>query len=353
MRTLARAIRPLVAVSISASLALAACSGGSDDESSGDPTTAASATAPPEPEFWPLTGIEGETGTVAQDHPVLVVKMDNTEASAPQLGLGKADMVVEELVEGGLTRLAAFFYSDLPETVGPVRSMRASDIGIVSPVGASVVTSGAAQVTIDRIKKAGITFYEEGADGFFRDSERSAPYNLFDHLTETAKLAKAEDSAVPDPYLAWATDDAFPAGQPASEIRVPFSQGHRTEWEYDGTHYVNINSNAADDDQFTPDTVLVLRTRIGDAGYPDPAGNPVPETRFTGTGPAMVFHSGSMVRATWTKVSESGELEISTSAGPLPIPAGHTWIELVPKDGDAVTFTGPAAGDAASGSATP
>ncbi len=62
--------------------------------------------------------------------------MDNTDASAPQLGLGSADMVVEELVEGGLTRLAAFFYSELPGDVGPVRSMRASDIGIVSPVDA-------------------------------------------------------------------------------------------------------------------------------------------------------------------------------------------------------------------------
>ncbi len=39
--------------------------------------------------------------------------------------------MVEELVEGGLTRLAVFFYSQVPDNAGPVRSMRASDIGIV------------------------------------------------------------------------------------------------------------------------------------------------------------------------------------------------------------------------------
>ena len=44
----------------------------------------------------------------------MVLKMDNTYASAPQVGLGSADMVVEELVEGGITRLAVIYYSELP-----------------------------------------------------------------------------------------------------------------------------------------------------------------------------------------------------------------------------------------------
>ena len=100
----------------------------------------------------------------------MVTKIDNTASSAPQVGLGKADLVVEELVEGGLTRLAAFYYSELPGEVGPVRSMRASDIGIVSPVDAAVVTSGARRLTIDRIKDAGIQFFTEGATGFSRDT---------------------------------------------------------------------------------------------------------------------------------------------------------------------------------------
>ena len=73
--------------------------------------------------------------------------------------------MVEELVEGGLTQLAAFYYSLLQRTVGPVRSMRASDIGIVAPVAASIVTSAAAPQTIARLEAAGVTFYPEGSDG--------------------------------------------------------------------------------------------------------------------------------------------------------------------------------------------
>ena len=48
----------------------------------------------------PLTGLVVK-GKVP-NHPVLAVKIDNSSNSAPQVGLGSADMVAEELVEGGL-----------------------------------------------------------------------------------------------------------------------------------------------------------------------------------------------------------------------------------------------------------
>ena len=62
----------------------------------------------------------------------------------PQVGLSDADLVTEELVEGGITRLAVSYYQTIPENVGPVRSMRATDIGIVQPLKATLVASGGA-----------------------------------------------------------------------------------------------------------------------------------------------------------------------------------------------------------------
>ena len=46
------------------------------------------------------------------------------------------------------------------------------------------------------------------------------------------------------------------------------------------------------------------------------------------------------MRGTWTKKSRSHPVSLSTAAGPLKVPAGHIWIELVPidKDGGRVTF---------------
>ena len=324
------------AVLLAASLALAGCGG--DDEPSEETPAQQVAGSELVDSTWPLTGlpVTGDESS-AQTHPVLVAKMDNTSSSAPQLGLGSADLVVEELVEGGLTRLAAFYYSDLPERVGPVRSMRASDIGIVSPVDGSMVTSGAAGQTIARIKNAGIPFFQEGAKGIARDSSRSAPYNLFADLGTIAGEAET-DEARPDDYLPWGDAKDLPKGQPAKTVAASFGGGHTTNWTFDGKGYVNQNTYAAQGDEFPADTVLVLRVQVGDAGYRDPAGNPVPETKLTGKGEAMIFHDGRLVRGTWSKDGLDAPLELSTKAGDLVVPAGHTWIELVPAANGDVTF---------------
>jgi DUF3048 family protein len=336
-----RRVQLTTAILATTSLLLVGCGGGGSDSSDGKKPASQKVTssAPVVPATWPLTGLSVPDGEdVAKTRPVLVTKIDNTEASSPQLGLGKADMVVEELVEGGLTRLAAFYYTQLPSKVGPVRSMRASDIGIVSPVKASVVTSGAAGRTIARIKGAGIHFYQEGAAGISRDTSRSAPYNVFANLNTIAKTAK-HAAARPDDYLPWGAEADFPGGQPAVSIRARFGAGHTTEWKYDGKGYVNQNTHAAEGDHFPADTVLVLKVRVGDAGYLDPANNPVPETKFTGRGRALIFHDGKLVRGTWTKTDLTSPIQLSTQAGPLTVPAGHTWVELVPRDTGLVTFT--------------
>ncbi len=328
--------RAVVATLVTASLLLAGCGGGDDEESPNaapsEPASSETTEAPPEPTYWPLTGLE-RTGK-APKHPVIVTKVDNTSSSAPQVGLGSADLVVEELVEGGYTRLAAFYYSQVPANIGPVRSMRASDISIV-PEGATVVTSGAAPVTINRINSAGIPWITEGAAGVYRETSRSAPYNLFARLGEISKRLKADEE--PPPYLPWGTEADLPKGGKARTLTADFG-GHSTTWQFQGGSYVNTNSYAAEGDRFPADSVLVMRVKVGDAGYRDPAGYPVPETKFEGTGAALLFHGGRVVRGTWTKDGLTGAIELSTKNGDLTVPAGHVWVELVPAvDGD-LTF---------------
>jgi hypothetical protein len=333
-----------IALSLSAltatSLLLTACGG----SSSSTPSAGASQSVQGGKtltEFWPLTGLQVPSGqTSSLDHPVLVAKMDNTVSSQPQVGLSHADMVVEELVEGGLTRLAAFYYSDIPTNVGPVRSMRASDIDVVSPVHASMVTSGAAFKTIARIKAAKIPFYPEGSKGFYRVSQRVAPYNLLVHLDQVAAEAKTKAATPPD-YLTWGSEKDLPKGIKVTKIDAKFSAGHTTQWQFTNGSYHNLNSNAPAGDQFPATNVLVLRVREGDAGYLDPAGNHVPETLFTGTGNALLFHNGRMVAASWSKgKAPDSPIKLKTKKGgqELKVPAGHTWIELVPVSGGNIVF---------------
>lgn len=338
-----RASLPLASLLLAA-IALAGCSG---DDTGAAPATVETTNAdgtveevevPEEPQTWPLTGLEvRNNGSAEARHPVLVTKMDNTPSSSPQVGLSHADMVVEELVEGGVTRLAAFYYSTIPGAVGPVRSMRASDIGIVTPVKASIVTSGAARITLNRIGGAGITYFGEGSKGVYRDDNRYAPYNLFANLKDVSSVIK-EKMVRPADYLPWGDAADLPKGVKATKLAANFGN-HTTSWEFrDGT-YANINSYAGQDDQFPAETVLVLRVEVGEAGYRDPAGYPVPETKFVGQGPALLFHDGRLVRGTWTKKGLTSPLELATKGGKLAVPAGHTWIELVPAVNGDVTFS--------------
>jgi hypothetical protein len=319
-------------------LMLTACGGSSSSPGSGNPQQVVGGQSIQQ--FWPLTGLKVPTSKSASlDHPVLVAKMDNTVSSQPQVGLSKADMVVEELVEGGLTRLAAFYYSDIPNNVGPIRSMRASDIDVVSPVHASMVTSGAAGRTIARIRGAHIPFYGEGSPGMYRSTQRAAPYNLLVHLNDIAKATKTKAATPPD-YLHWGSGKNLPKGLKVTSIAARFSGGHTTEWTFENGSYHNLNSNAPAGDQFPATNVLVLRVREGDAGYLDPAGNHVPETLLTGKGNALLFHNGRMIAANWHKgKAPTSRIKLTTKKGQkLEVPAGHTWIELVPVNGGNIVF---------------
>jgi len=278
------------------------------------------------------------------NHPVMVVKIDNTFNSEPQVGLGSADMVVEELVEGGITRLATIFYSKLPPVVGPVRSARASDIGVIKPANAVLIASGAARATSSRLHGAGVNFYTEGAAGMFRDNSRHAPYNLFMRLPKfiTALQSKARPT---QNYLPWGSEKDFTGTSPATRVNVRFSNSTTTRFQYSSAKgkYVNTNSHASSSDRFLADSVLVLRVQETDAGYRDPANNPVPEANFYGRGDALLFHHGQVIRGTWIKAGRTSVLTLKTAAGPLKVPAGHVWIELMPAAGPlnaagAVTF---------------
>jgi hypothetical protein len=332
-----RALR-LAAVPAALALGLAGCGGGdssSADEPSDSTDTAGAVTLNQE---WPLTGepVDGDL----PDHPVYVVKIDNTSSSAPQIGLGSADMIVEELVEGGLSRLAVFFYSDVPDNVGPVRSMRASDVGIVKPALGEILAAGGARPTRALISQAHIVNYGEGSTGFYRSDVRSAPYNLFAHLSQRAKKPGGEWKPPSHPYMQFGSGADFDGAIKVHSIEASFSAAHTTTWEYAASGWKRTDSYAEQGDDFTADNVLLLRVKLGDAGYLDPAGNPVPVTFFYGSGPGLLVHGTEAQKVTWHKKGEAGELTLTSTKGDdVKVPAGHTWIELVPESTGSVELS--------------
>jgi hypothetical protein len=330
----------LSASALALALVLASCGG--DDEPASDggdnPTdTANTAGVTMLNGQWPLTGekLDGDL----PDHPVYVVKIDNTSSSAPQVGLDKADLVVEELVEGGLTRMAVFYYSEIPDNVGPVRSMRASDIGIVKPARATVVASGASPQTGRRLAASDITTVTEGATGFYRNPDRSAPYNLFMHLDRLAENPGKSWQPPKKPYMTFGDPSDLPgSGATVRSIKATFSGGQTTDWKLTDKGWSRPGSYAQQGQDFVPDNVLLLRVKVGDAGYLDPAGNPVPETSFSGTGSGFLVHGDQAVKVTWHK-KRAGPISLTAGGEEVPVPVGRTWIELIPRDTGAIALS--------------
>ena len=77
-------------------------------------------------------------------NPVIAVKVENTAAARPQVGLSQADIVFVQEVEGAQTRLVAVYHSRLPTRLGPVRSARTTDAQLLPLFGKpGLVYSGA------------------------------------------------------------------------------------------------------------------------------------------------------------------------------------------------------------------
>jgi hypothetical protein len=93
----------LLGAALAASLSLGGCNGDAAQSVQGDsPDSSQPRGAGSLVEVSPLTGLP--VGDDAPEHPIMIVKIDNTASAAPAAGLSGADLVVEELVEGGSTR---------------------------------------------------------------------------------------------------------------------------------------------------------------------------------------------------------------------------------------------------------
>lgn len=307
----------LVAVAIAALTVTGCADSGSEAEQ-----------VPPPPEPWPLTGLPGPPG----DSQVVVVKIENTSGGRPQLGLDRADLVVEELVEGGLTRLAAMYHTSYADLAGPVRSLRETDIGIVLPTGGTLAASGGAPSTSATLEQAGVDVVVDGATGFFKDPNRKAPYNLM--LDVAALAATLHGEAPPQPYLAFGDLPQDAAGLPVASVDLLWPASRTTMEPLDSGGWTRT-SPPGEVGAFTNIVALTVPVTFG--GGTDAAGTKIPTMQTTGSGDGVVITGDRAYEVTWSKASPTApwSLRYLSEAGeePFPLPPGRTWLALLPPEG--------------------
>jgi hypothetical protein len=330
-------------------LGLAAC-GADAPEPAPTPTTTVDApvrgdrNGPPKPDVplvWPLTG--GETERVAR-RPAVSVKVENSSASRPQRGLVEADIVWEEVVEGGITRFVATYHSRIPDAVEPVRSVRPMDPAIVAPLDGILAFSGGQDAFIAAVERFGTQtiIMDNGDAGFARDPGRAAPHNVIGNLRTFAAQADSRRTSPPPAQFQYARkvgDGTAPrAGKPARTVDVRLSPAQRSVWTWDpgSRRYLRSEGSApsvaADGARHSARNVVVLSTEVFNTSFVDPTGAPVPEHRLAGSGGiGTLISMGHSITVRWSKKDHNSPIVLRTRNGnEAELDPGNTWIELVP-----------------------
>ncbi|MDE3064938.1 MAG: DUF3048 domain-containing protein [Acidobacteriota bacterium] len=277
----------------------------------------------------PLTGRPDPTSLTAR-RPAVTVKIDNTYEAHPQYGIRQADVVYEEIVEGGITRLAAVFNSSAPARVGPVRSVRRTDREVVYPLGGIFVFSGGAQYALSSIATAPVRLFSESNSGsmMYRDWRRPPPHNLFANVSRLIR-----QSARPRPPRALFTYSSSPP-RAATRVRsftVGFANGYATSYawnpktaSWDRSIFGRLDRDASGR-RVSPANVIVMYVH-----YLGGVGALGAEAQLTGSGVAQVFTRHVMVTGRWTRGSLARPIRYLTRSGTVvALSPGQTWVELL------------------------
>ncbi len=250
------------------------------------------------------------------------MKIENTAAARPQVGLNQADIVIVEEVEAGITRLIGVFHTRFPSSVGPVRSARNTDVQLLPMFGKpGLVYSGANSKVQAQIAKAGIVAIERSD----RDTSRSAPHNVIVDLAALAKEYKA--GRAQDIGLRFG--DPVPTGAPkAKSAKVDvgndsftFSHGARGYLpKWNGARYGSGRSATR------ADNVVILRVQNRRDTKSTSKISIVSQT--VGNGEATVYRDGRKVVGTWSRKTSGAKLDLRAGGIDIALAPGKTWIVL-------------------------
>lgn len=263
--------------------------------------------------------------------PALAVKIDNVSVARPQEGINQADVVYEELVEAGLTRLIAVFQTTGARSVGPIRSARTSDPilleGFDRPLfaysGANRGTRGA--VAASELTDVG---YDAASSLYWRSTSRRAPHNLFS-ATDRLWGKYPERDEIPTSPFAFRTvlDGLHPSAEPVAGVFVDFGNAEIDyAWNGEGwerTHNGDAHSDS-DGVRVAPPNVVIQFTTYSTSS----ADSRSPEAETVGSGEAWVFTDGHVVRGRWERPDQSRPAALVANGRPIRLTPGRTWVAL-------------------------
>ncbi len=298
---------------------------------------------------YPLTGLPMTDADLLRTKPQrpVAVMIDSNDAFNAPIGLDRADVVFEALVEGGITRFMAVYDSREADTIEPVRSARTPFLPWVLEFDALYAHVGRAESPgaansgqqIADLKIADLDM--EGGPSpvptaYQRDATREAPHNV---VTGTGALRAAaalrgEDRAPRMGEWHFASpstaDAALPAAAGVDIDFGPIAASHPS-WIWDDTDGVYrrladgvVQVDGATHQPLIATNVVVMHARNYVA---DSSGHVLIEN--VGQGPAQVYVGGHVIQGTWRKPDNVSRTRVYDRDGnEIAFRPGNTWIEV-------------------------
>jgi hypothetical protein len=296
----------------------------------------------------PFTGLPVDDPALLERMPA-AVKISNSPIARPQSGLSKADVVIEHLAEGDITRFTAIYHSQEAERIGSVRSARLIDLELPVLFDAFLVYSGASGEVnrlIESSDFADRTLSDERKDpGFYR---LDIPGHTYEHTLFTdsellQQYAADQGWTTPPRYRGWQWSEQPPRqAAPARTIAIPYSAEYSdVSYQYDpalGAYRRSILGEPHVDDltgeQLTADNVVVLTVNhVPTLIVEDALGNQSVEIQLWGQGRMQLFRDGTVQEGLWLRPQRDDPLLfVDEAMQPLKLKPGNVWIQIVPLD---------------------
>lgn len=329
---------------LAASLFLVACnkSDGVDEAIADDPTEVEEETGQEEVAEelkykLPFTGeMVAEQST---QRPVLVT-INNQPEARPQSGLQQADIVFEMLAEGEGTRLLALYQSEMPETVGPIRSARKYFIDVAKGLDAFYVAHGYSPEAKTMLNQ-GVVDHINGMqyDGIYfkRASHRKAPHNSylsqenFERAADKLKLDLETNDFIA--YSFYENDENVRIGMaaPAVNVKISNAKSYQSRYFYfedEGTYERSQGGSLTIDEQ-TNERLAISNLLFFEIPHRVVDQEGRRELDLTAGGRAYVAQKGMLREVKWE--NRAGQLvAIESDGSDVLLVPGQTWVHFVP-----------------------
>ena len=295
------------------------------------------ATTAPESEASDDTADDGAgEPTSAGAGGLIAVKVDNAPEARPLVGLNASPLVVEHLVEGGITRFTAVYPGPDGPQVGPVRSLRPVDVDLLPQLAPVLVSSGGRPWILGEVEATGVANFGPELITFFLPGTNPDPHNTYVVVNWLYEFVQGDF----EPATGLPTGELPDPAGTASTIELPFGD-IVFQWEeafgygrsQEGSSFQVADEINGPTSQLTHDTLVILYAAQRDAGYTDSNDVPVMTWDVIGSGSMLVFDNGEVYEGRWIRQALADQFVFVSGDGlTFGLPEGKVYMAVVDRD---------------------